>query len=115
MSFLWTTDSMHHHVAAANEVELREWRVVDQVLSGENAYIADGLIDLVTPVDFNEVAPQSIWRDIEGDVLRIDSGASFVNALIVEISGEDLYRNALGPPSNIFQPTDGHGVCLLAR
>src|SRR4030095_3379934 len=46
-----------HYVSAANQVDSGEWRVIDQVLPGENAYVAEGLTDLVALIDFNEVAP----------------------------------------------------------
>jgi hypothetical protein len=47
------------HVAAEDEVELREGRVAGEVLAGEDAVLPDRLVDPVAAVHLGEEAPEA--------------------------------------------------------
>ena len=62
-------------VAAENQVETREGRILGQVLPREDAQIAHGLADAVAAIDLREEAAQDLRRDVRLDARRIESGA----------------------------------------
>src|SRR5438105_6273583 len=53
-----------HHVAATDEIELRERRIFRHVLSGEDATVANCFTDAITAVDSAEESSQPLRRHL---------------------------------------------------
>ena len=80
------------HVAATDEVHLRERRIGDDILPREDTDIPDGLADAVAAVRPREKAPQPLGRDVGLDALGIDRVARAVEHRLVHIRPEQLDR-----------------------
>ena len=88
------------HVAAADEVEVRERRVGRHVLPGEDAHVPDALLHPEAAARPLEEAPQPLRRDFGLDGVRIEPGACPVERRLVrEVGGEDLDRRPDGDVS----------------
>jgi len=64
------------HVPATDQIEVRERRVADDVLPGEDAEVADGFGDAVPALLRDEEAPESLGGDMGRDAVRVDAGSS---------------------------------------
>src|SRR5437868_5988541 len=77
-------------VAATNEVQIREGRVHDYVLSRKDAHVANRLMDLVVAVDLSEESPKPLWGNVLADVFGVNPGPGFFDARIADIRRKDL-------------------------
>ena len=103
------------HVAAADQVELRERRVPRHVLRREDARVPNRLADLIAPVRFDEEAAQPVGRDLGLDACGECPGAGSGDRGGAEIGGEHLDREmALRLPEEL-QQADHERVGLFAR
>ncbi len=84
-------------VAAADEVEPGEGRILDHVLLGKDQHVADALVDAVGAAAGlgREEARQPLRRDVGGDAGRIEAGPGRGNGLAVDVGGEDLHLEIL--------------------
>ena len=81
-----------HHVAATDEIELREGRIFRHVLRGEYATVANGFTDAIPPVDSSEESSQPLRRHLGGNALGIQSDPRALDGHVAHIGGEDLNR-----------------------
>src|SRR5208282_1785027 len=100
-------------VAATDEVQAGEGRVLSQVLFGEDAHGPDGLAHLVAAGHLAEKAPQPVRGNVRGNGFRIDAQAGLVNHPVFDIGGEDLDLDVADHVPQEFQEADGQGVGLL--
>ena len=63
------------HVAATDQVQLRKRRIVDQVVPGEDAHLAQVLVDLVAAFDLREIAVEAFMGKVRRDVLEVPAAA----------------------------------------
>ena len=104
------------HIAATDEIHMRERRVGGQVLAREDAALADRFVDAVEVVFLLEEAVQPLGRELGLDALGIEPGAGpRQRAGIAEIGGEDLERTAQGLIVEELPERDGQRIGLLAR
>ena len=83
-------------VAAAQDVELGEGRIHDDVLRGKDHHLADLLADPVAALVLDEEPAQALRRHVRGDVGREDALAGLVDGVPVQVGGEDLEREVPG-------------------
>ena len=84
-------------VPAAQDVELGEGRVHDDVLRGKDHHLPDGLADPVAALVLDEEPAQALRRHIRGDVGRENALAGFLDGVPVQVGGEDLERECSRP------------------
>src|SRR5207244_13227326 len=68
------------HIAATDNVYARKRRILEKVLPGENAHIADRFGDSIATFHFDEKATQLFRRDISRNTFRVCSCPGFLNA-----------------------------------
>ena len=78
------------HVAAGDQVHLREWGVGDQVLTRKDDRFAELLGDLVAIVLPREETFQPFGGDICGNAIQVHAGAGGLQGGLVHIGGEHL-------------------------
>src|SRR5262245_66670743 len=88
--FLQNRLEVDQQIAATDQVHMRERRIGDDVLSREDAHVAERLADAVTSLRLDEEAAQSLRRDVLHDILRVEAGARYLNAPFVEVGDEHL-------------------------
>ena len=106
---------VNQHVAATDEVQLGERRVLGHVVPGKNAYVADDFRDLVTAFGSGEEARQSPRRDMRNFGVLVCAGAGFCDRRFADIGGENLKWNARFCLVQEFHQADGDRISLLAR
>ena len=94
--FLQLRGQVDEQVPAAQDVELGEGRIHDEVLRGKDHHLPDGLADLVAALYLDEKPAQALRRHIGGNVGRENGLAGFLNGLAVQVGGEDLERSVPG-------------------
>lgn len=103
-----------HQVAATQQVEAGEWRILDDVLHGKHDHLADFLLHLVARVVLGEEASQPLRRDILRDVGRVAAGAGAGDGLVVEVRGVDLYIEVVVGIVHVLAQQHGDRVGFLA-
>ena len=78
-------------VAAGDEVQLGEGRVLDDILHGEDGHLADLLADAIHAVAASEVAFQAGPADIAGDAFRVVAITGGLDGFAVQVGAEDLH------------------------
>ena len=105
-------------VAAAQQVELGEGWVLDDVLHGKHHHVADLFLDLVARIVLVEEAANALGRDVLCDVGRIVCDARHCDGVIVEVGGVDLDAQFLLMAGSQFVlqfgQQDGNRVGLFA-
>ncbi len=84
-------------VPAAHQVEPAERRVAGQVVPREDAHVANRLIDLIVSLVADEEPPKPGRRDVDLDVVEIDPRAGLRQRDLVQVGGQQLDRDVLGP------------------
>ena len=79
-------------VAATDQVQLRKRRIVDQVMPGKDAHLAQVLVDLVAAFDLREIAVQALMGKVRRNVLEVPAGAGLFDCRLADIGSEDLHR-----------------------
>ena len=80
-------------IAATDQIELRERRVLDEIVLGKNEHVADGLVDAIGAAIrmlLIEKVGQPLWRNVGDDAGGVNTGARMVDGFAVDIGGEDL-------------------------
>ena len=105
-----------HEVAATDEVEFGEGRVLDHVLLGKDNHVADALADAVPgAVRFGGKKPrQSLGREVGGDAGRVETGAGGGDRAAVDVGGEHLRRVTLLEGLDPLLEEHREGIGLLA-
>ena len=103
-----------HQVAATDQVQLGEGRILDDVLDGEHHHLADFLLDPVAGIFLDEEATQPFRRDVGGDIGRIDTRAGDGDGIVIEVGTVELdLELAVGLVHELAQH-NGDGIGLLA-
>ena len=102
------------HIAATDKVQPGEGRILGQVVSGENAYVADELGDLVTAFRSGEEPRQSLRRDIGQRGVGVRPGAGLLDRRFAEIGGENLERKVNPRLLQEFYQAHGDRISFLA-
>ena len=76
MTLFWRDRlQINEQIAAADQVHLGEGRIVDQVVLGENAHVADAFADAIATFGLGEKAAQALRRDVALNIFGIGAGA----------------------------------------
>jgi hypothetical protein len=102
-------------IAAADEIDPREGRIVHQVLQREDAQVTDGLLDFIAATGLHEEAFEAVRRDALGDGRRVDARAGLLDSRCAQIRSEDLQAGGAGRRAEILQQRDDERVHLLSR
>ena len=113
-ALLQDRSQVDEHVAAGDEIEMGEGRILGDVLPGEHAALADPPPHLEVMVGLFEVAAQALGADVGGDALGIDAGTGTVDGGLAQVRGEDLDGNLGRLLLQVLVEEDGHGVGLLS-
>src|SRR5258708_19571758 len=89
--FLQNRPEVDQHVTATDDIDPRKGRILKQVLSSENADIADGFVNSKATFHFDKKASQPFRRDIGRNTVRVDPGAGFLNASLAAVRAKELY------------------------
>lgn len=112
----WSTGGeIDQHVAATDQVQVREGRVHGHVLPGEEAHVANPFIHLVGTVHLRKKPPQTLGRHVNQDVLVINAAAGFFDAAFVQVRGKDLDRQIFARLIQKLDHCNGQRIGLLAR
>src|SRR5687768_15123995 len=84
---------INQNVAATDEIELREGRILGHILLGENAHRADAFTDLEARIEPREEAPEPLGRNVVTDAFRVDSGTRAFEGQVADVGAEDLNGN----------------------
>ena len=105
-----------HEVAAADEIQPGEGRILDHVLLGEDHRVPDALVDPVAPAAGlgHEKPRQPFRREVNGDAGRIEPRPGRGHCSAVDVRGEHLQSEALLHELHALLQQDGEGVGLLA-
>ncbi len=101
-------------IAAADEIEAREWRVVRDILPREDAQIANALHDAEAAVVHLEEPLQALTRDVSQDISQVDAGPCLFERRLADIGAEDLNFRGRDGIAEAFQQLDRERVHLFA-
>ena len=79
-------------IATADEIDARERRIAGQIVTSEDAHLANDFADLVVVAHFDEEATQTFRGDIPRDIHQVGALSRFRQGPLAEIGGEDLQR-----------------------
>ena len=107
-----------HQIAATEQIEPGERRVLDHVLHREHHHVAQFLFDLIAGPSLDKETGQAFGRDVLGDVRRIDARPRRDNRVLIQIGGIDLniqFLLVFGPECGLqLGEQDGDRVGFLA-
>src|SRR3954469_22194723 len=100
---------INKQVPAANQVELGERGIGDEVLLGKNNQLANLLADsvVVAAVDFNEEPFQSIGRNIDLNAGGGNTLTCIGQSISIDVGGEDLDGCNLFRAGKLFENHHG--------
>ena len=101
-------------VAAADQVEAREGRVLQQVVRREDDHLADLGADAVAPRVADEEALEAVLGNVGGDRRRVDALAGGADRVVVEVGGEHLQHRRRIEAAHVLGEEHGDRVRLLA-
>ena len=101
-------------VAAADKIQTSEWRVLKDIVRGEDDHFAQIVIYCIFVVFLREITAQTADRDILGNVFPIDALAGSSNRVGVQIRGENFYAVPQVEFFHGFHKKDGNGIGFLA-
>ena len=78
------------HVAATDQVELRERRIADHILFGEHHQIAHLLADAIGVLPMDEIAAEQIARDVGGNALRVNARPGERQGVVIDVRRENV-------------------------
>ena len=81
-----------HQVAARQQVQPGEGRVLDDALHREDHALAHLLADAVAGVLPHEEALEALWRHVQRDVVRVQADAGEGDGVVVEVGAVELHR-----------------------
>jgi hypothetical protein len=113
-SLLQSRVEIDEHVPAADEVLATERWVLGQVVPGEDAHVADGLVHLIAAVHLGEEPLQAFRRDVRSDVLQIPPRPRLFQSPLGEVGREHLQGGISLQLSRALQQTDDDRIDLLA-
>ena len=106
---------VNQYIAATDEIELGERRILAQVMPGKHAPLTDLLADLVAISHFHKEALQTLRGDIGHRGFRVCAGPCPVDGRRTDVGAENLESGPGGPFVQEFQKCDRKRVHLLAR
>ena len=102
-------------VAATDQIEFGERRILDHVLLGKDQQIADDLVDAIGAVRIlAEKARQPLGRDIGGDAGGKDAAAGLFDGLLSMSVAKTCTLKVLSQRLQMLLEQDGDGIGLLA-
>src|SRR5688572_16744512 len=79
------------NILATDQVEPREWGVLQQIMACEYAHVTDRFYDLVVTIHRNEVPLHHFYGKHAHRRCSIDTEPGFFDRTFVQVGGEDLY------------------------
>ena len=119
-TFLQRRTQIDEQIAATDQVEIGKWRVLDEILTGEDAHVADRLVNAVAAIEAQEKARQALGADSRYRRFRVQPSPGAVQSSVADIGGKDLRSLAEGRGGgacllpHVFQQHDSNGIDFLA-
>ena len=101
---------VNQHIAAGDEVQPRERRVLDEAVHREEAHLAQLFLHLVRVVLLDEEALQALGGHVLGDAHRVDAAAGGLQRLRVNVGGKHLDVRHHGERVHVLTQEDGERV-----
>ena len=101
------------HVAATDEIQPRERRVLRYVMPGENTRVPNDLRNLISAFRSGEEPRQPLRRDVRQRGVRVGAGPRLFDRRSADIGGENLDGKAHSPFAQEFHQANGDRVRLL--
>ena len=108
------TVEIDEHVAAGNQVDAREWRILEEIVQREQHHVAQILAHAVAVALADEEAAQALLAHIVLDRRRIAALASDGQRACIEIGAEYLDRRTQIAPAALLHEQHGERIGLLA-
>ena len=114
--FLHFRGKINQQVPAAQDVELGEGRVHDEILRRKNDHFANLFAHPVAVILLGEEPLEPCFRQVRGDVGQKEARAGLVNGVPVEVGGKDLDRDFSPGPERLHRllEHDGQGIGFFA-
>lgn len=113
-AILGAAAEVNEKIPARHEVEVREGRVLDEVVVGEQHRLAQLPANAVPVRLLDEEPAQSLGRDVGRVVRRVEAVTRHGDRLLVDVRGEDLYAGGLRERGGVFGEQHRERVGLLA-
>ena len=84
-------------------------------MPGEDAHLAQALVDLIAAVDLRETAVETLMGEVRRDVLQVPARSGLLDRRHAEIGSEDLHREGRAGFVQVFLQGDGDREGLFAR
>ena len=102
------------HIAATDQIQMGKGRIVGEVVPRKDTQVPDRLADLVMMIDAHEEMAEPFLRHVHLDVVRVNSRPGLLQGGVVDVGGQDLDGDGIGPAAQELQQANGQGVNFLA-
>jgi hypothetical protein len=93
---------VYEHVAATDQIQIRERRIVDEIMPAEYTQLPESFADLVPPFDFCKVSFEALKADVRDDVLHVFAAPGLLYGAFADIGRENLYGEGSACLREIF-------------
>ena len=101
-------------VAATDQFDIGERRVLDQIVLGEHHHFTDGAVDLIAVFLVVEILGHELRRQVGDDAIRINAAAGAQDGVAVDVGGEDLDVQPFPHLFQHFAAQHGQRISFLA-
>src|SRR4051812_24331415 len=85
---------INQEITAADQVQLRKWRVFGKVLFREHAHIANEICKLITATGLYKIPVEAVGRNPRDGALRKNPLSCASHHLLTDVGSKDLNRTA---------------------
>src|SRR5262249_34644776 len=93
-------------VAAADDIHLGEGWIVEDIVLGEDAHVANALADAIAAFGFGEEAAEALGRNVALNIFGVDASAGLVDAGLADVGAKELDRNLVSFVAEKFKKRD---------
>src|SRR5689334_19187347 len=101
------------HVAAAHEIDTRERRILENVMSREYARVANRLRDPISALELHEETAQTLTTHVRHRALQIHPRSRFIDTRGVQIGPKYLKGDVQTRRFGKLRESHGEGIRLL--
>src|SRR4029077_1771780 len=101
-------------IAARQEVQLRKWRIGQDVMRCEHHQIPNLLLNPITVVFLGKEPLQALLCDVAGDADRVEAEARHLNGPAVQVRRKNLHVEATLLLRQVFTDEDGERIGFLS-
>src|SRR5688572_15805160 len=102
-----------HDVSTTDEVQFRKWRILSNVLLGENTHVTDGFADPISSIEAVKVTSQPVRRNVHCNTQRVNTAPGLLDDQFTHIGRENLHLYIAGLLTEVLQDSDRQGIGFL--